>query len=73
MTRPHLHSSTISTYITPNSHTSVLLQIGPKLTARYIHGLYKADKNIQILATQSIVSKWYFTWILYFISFYILF
>ena len=42
-------------YILHNSHKTILLQITPKLTARYIHDFYKATHNTQILTTPSVV------------------
>jgi len=53
-----------------NSHTTILLQITPKLTVRYIHDFYKATQNIQTPTTPSMTSKLYFTFPFY--LFYIL-
>ena len=48
-----------------NSHTTILLQIIPKLTARYIHDFYKTAQNIQTPTTPSMTSKLYFTFLFY--------
>ena len=60
-------------YIIHNSHKTNVLQISPKLTARYIHDFYKAAQNIKIPATQSMISKLHLTCIFYFILYYILY